>query len=407
MTAAGPGAVAGSADVRGTGDGVRTPGAGMSVVAIVSEQAIGPGTTLMRVREPARGDATEAFLVRVDLGDARVRAGLLYPGRIAAVEPLSTMASRAGAFAAVNGDFFNIARSGAPVGPVVSGGQLLKGPERDRELVAGVGIDGIGRIADVWLQGEVTLPGGVTHLVSVLNDAAVGPQPMLGPNGIALFTDAWGTYPLAGAVRGLHHVTEVLVTRGHVRRIQHDSGRGPIPADGYILLGAGSGGRALARVHYGQPVSLTYGQGTDAEVPFRFAVGGKYLLLSDGRVQPGIPGGPGQPRTAIGFADHGHELFLSVTAGQQPGIPGLSLPQEARFLRSLGVSSAVALDDGGSTTMVARLRPGGRLRLISDPSDGTEREVANGVGVFAAVRRPPGGFAAAHGSGAPGARPWR
>jgi Phosphodiester glycosidase len=338
------------------------------------------------VREPARGDATEAFVIRVDLSDPEVAVGLLYPGRIAAVQTLSTMATRAGAFAAVNGDFFNIGRSGAPVGPVVSGGQLLKGAERERELVAGVGMDGVGRIADVWLQGEVRLPGGATHAFSVLNDAAVGRQPMLGPDGIGLFTDRWGAYPLTGAVRGLHYITEVLVIRGRVRRIRHASEPGPIPTDGYILLGAGSGGRALARLHHGQPVTVTYGQGTDAAVPFRFAVGGKYLLLRNGRVQPGLAAGPDMPRTSIGFADQGHELFLTVTVDQQPGIPGLALPQEASFLRNLGVDSAVALDDGGSTTMVARLRPGSPPRLITKPSDGAEREVANGVGVFDADR---------------------
>ncbi|HYB31626.1 MAG TPA: phosphodiester glycosidase family protein [Solirubrobacteraceae bacterium] len=332
------------------GHAARSGGAGPPLPAIVGEQAIGPGTTLMRVREPPRGDATEAFVIRVNLTDPHVRASLLYPGRIAAVQPLSTMARGAGAFAAVNGDFFNIGHSGAPVGPVVSGGQLLKGPERGRELVAGVGIDGIGQIGDVWLQGQVTLPGGATRVLSVLNDAAVGPQPMLGPNGIALFTDQWGAYPLSG----------------------------------YILLGAGSGGRTLARLHNGQSVTVAYREGTNAVVPFRFAVGGKYLLLDDGRVPPGIPGGPGRPR----IADHGHELFLSVTAGQQPGVPGLSLAQEAGFLRSLGVASAVALDDGGSSTMVARLRPHGPLELINEPSDGPEREVANGVGVFDAGRGP-------------------
>src|SRR3954453_3034771 len=327
----GAAAAVGRADAGGTGDATRSSSAGRPVAAIASERAIGPGTTLMRVREPARGGATEAFVIRVDLSEPRARVGLVYPGRIAAVQRLSRMARRAGAFAAVNGDFFNIRRSGAPVGPVVSGGQLLKGPERHRELVAGVGIDGGGRIADVWLRGEVRLPGGATRALSVLNDAAVGRRPMLGSNGIGLFTRVWGAYPRTGAVRGLHPITEVLVTRGRVRRIRHAPGRGPIPADGYILLGAGSGGRALARLHHGQPVTATYGQGTDAAVPFWFAVGGKYLLLADGRVQPGIPGGPRRPSPAIGFADDGRELFLTVITGGRRGVRGLSLPQEAGF----------------------------------------------------------------------------
>jgi hypothetical protein len=380
---AAPALAAGRADAGGSRRAARDAPAPPTVAAIAGGQTIGPGTTLMRVREPARGNATEAFVIRVDLSDPDVRAGLLYPGRIAAVQTLPIMAGASGAFAAVNGDFFNIGRSGAPVGPVVGSGQLLKGPERDRQLVAGVGIDGVGRVADVWLQGEVTLPDGVPRVLSVLNDAAVGPKPMLGPNGIALFTDQWGTYPLTGAVRGLHHVTEALIVRGQVRRIRHAPGRGLIPSDGYVLLGAGSGGRALAQLHDGQRVTLNYRQATNAAEPFRFAVGGKYLLLRDGRVQAGIPaGGPHEPRTSIGFAEQGNELFLTVTLGQLPGVPGLSLRQEAGFLRSLGVTDAVALDDGGSTTMVARLRPGGPLRLINQPSDGAPREVANGVGVF-------------------------
>jgi hypothetical protein len=267
----------------------------------------------------------------------------------------------------------------------VSDGQLLKGPERRRELVAGVGIDGVGRIADVWLQGEVRLPGGGRRALSVLNDAAVGRRPMLGPDGIALFTNLWGTYPRTGAVRGLHRITEVLVRRGQVRRVRRTPGRGPIPADGYVLLGAGSGGRALARLHRGQPVTVTYDQGTDAGVRFRFAVGGKYRLLAGGRVQPGIPGGPLRPRTAVGFDKDGRELFLTVIAGGRRRVRGLSLPQEAGFLRSLGVSDAVALDDGGSTTIVARRQQGGPLRLLTAPSDGAERKVTNGVGVFDAA----------------------
>ena len=118
----------GCADAGTTGDAARHPSAGTRVVAIASEWVVGPGTTLIRLREPARGDAPEGFAIRVDLSDPKLRAGLLYPGRIAAVQPLSTMTSRAGAFAAVNGDFFNIGRNGAPVGLVVSGGQLLNGP---------------------------------------------------------------------------------------------------------------------------------------------------------------------------------------------------------------------------------------------------------------------------------------
>jgi hypothetical protein len=47
------------------------------------------------------------------------------------------------------------------------------------------------------------------------------------------------------------------------------------------------------------------------------------------------------------------------------------------------VTDAVDLDDGGSTTIVAQL-PGDRgLTLLNHPADGSKREVANGIGLFA------------------------
>jgi hypothetical protein len=350
----------------------------------VSRQSVGPGTILLRLRQSGPGGPIEAYVLRVDLADAAVHAGLLYPRAIAAVQKTSVMARRAGAFAAVNGDFFNIGASGAPVGPVVSGGVLIKAPQPGRALAAGVGIDGVGRISMVRLRGSVGLPGG-REALSDLNDANPGYAPMLAPDGIGVFSSLWGTYSRGGAVRGLGSVTEVMVRRGRVARVRHHAGAGTIPAGSYVLVGAGSGGRALARLRLGQAVSIDYGQSTPSAVPFRFAIGGKYRLLRGGVIQAGLPVAPGAPRTAVGFSDSGHVMYLVVTEGPRAGVPGLDLPQLAVFMRGLGVRDAVDLDDGGSTTIVVRLPGQPGFRLLNRPADGSERAVANGIGVFAAT----------------------
>ena len=348
-----------------------------------SGQSVGPGTILLRLRQPGPGGPIDAYVLRVDLANPAVRAGLLYPAAIAAVQTVSVMAREAGAFAAVNGDFFNIGASDAPVGPVVSSGVLIKAPQPGRALAAGVGSDGVGRISTVRLRGSVVLPGGREPL-SDLNDANPGYAPMLAPNGIGLFTSAWGSYPRSGAVRGLGSVTEVLVHGSRVARVRHAAGAGPIPAGSYVLLGAGSGGRALALLRIGQAVSIDYGQSTPAGVPFRFAIGGKYRLLRGGVVQGGLPVAPGAPRTAVGFSNGGRVMYLVVTEGSRAGVPGLDLPQLAVFMHGLGVRDAVDLDDGGSTTIVVRLPKHHRLTLLNRPADGSERQVANGIGLFAA-----------------------
>jgi hypothetical protein len=220
-------------------------------------------------------------------------------------------------------------------------------------------------------------------LLSDLNDANPGYAPMLAPNGIGLFTSSWGTYARAGAVRGLGSVTAVLVRAGRVASISHRAGSGAIPVGSYVLLGAGRGGHALARLQAGEAVSVDDGQTTPAPVPFRFAIGGKYHLLHAGVVQPDLPVTPGAERTAVGFSHGGHIMYLVVTEGREAGVPGLDLPQLARFMRGLGVRDAVNLDDGGSTTIVVRLPGHAGISLLNRPADGTERNVANGIGLRA------------------------
>lgn len=351
-------------------------------------QSVGPGTVLLRLGVPGPGVQIEALVLRVDLADPNVRAGLLYPGSLAAVRTLSAMAGAAGAFAGVNGDFFNIGATGAPVGPVVTGGRLIKAPQPGRGLAAGVGLDGVGRVSTVALSGYVALPGGGGGRggrapLADLNDANPGYPPMLAPNGIGLFTPAWGSYSRAGAVRGLGSAVEALIREGRVAAVSHHAGAGPIAAGTYVLLGAGAGARALGRLRIGHAVTVHVAQRTSAASPFAFALGGKYRLLRGGVPEGGLPPFAGAARTAVGFSNGGRTMFLVATEPTRAGVSGLDLARLARFMRGLGVQDAVNLDDGGSTTMVARLpgRPG--LTLLNRPADGVERRVANGIGLFA------------------------
>ncbi|MHB8999417.1 MAG: phosphodiester glycosidase family protein [Thermoanaerobaculia bacterium] len=82
------------------------------------------------------------------------------------------------------------------------------------------------------------------------------------------------------------------------------------------------------------------------------------------------------PRTAIGLSKKGDVLFLVVVDGRRDGVPGVTLAELATFMdEELGVCSALNLDGGGSSTMVVD------GRIVNQPSDGKEREVANHVGV--------------------------
>ena len=57
------------------------------------------------------------------------------------------------------------------------------------------------------------------------------------------------------------------------------------------------------------------------------------------------------PRTAIGYIDENHYVFV-VSDGRTEESEGLSLYQLSHFMKSLGCTTAYNLDGGGSSSMV-------------------------------------------------------
>src|SRR6185503_5497574 len=80
-----------------------------------------------------------------------------------------------------------------------------------------------------------------------------------------------------------------------------------------------------------------------------------------------------QPRTLAGVRADGTLLLVTVD-GRLPGWSvGMTLPEAARLMRSLGAREAMNLDGGGSSTMVVR------GEVVNRPSDRTgERPVSDG-----------------------------
>ena len=81
-----------------------------------------------------------------------------------------------------------------------------------------------------------------------------------------------------------------------------------------------------------------------------------------------------RPRTLAGVRADGKLLLVTVD-GRRPGwSAGMTLPEAARLMRSLGARDAVNLDGGGSTAMTVR------GEVVNRPSDRTgERPVSDGV----------------------------
>ncbi len=83
------------------------------------------------------------------------------------------------------------------------------------------------------------------------------------------------------------------------------------------------------------------------------------------------------PRTAVALSADGNTLWLVVVDGWQSGSLGMTASELGAFLDSLGVHDALMMDGGSSSAMYIA----GEGGIVSSPSDGVERIVANHLAV--------------------------
>lgn len=295
-------------------------------------------------------------------------------GEVSKAEPLRGAVDRSRAVAAVNGDFFDINNSGAAQGIGVRAGELVQSPVAGHNNAVAISADGLGRVIQVNFDGTATLPAGPVPLTQFNN--------MVQANGIGLFTPLWGAYPRERAVEGAQRVAEVTVVGGRVATVTTAAGTGPIPAGTTVLLGRDAGADALAGLRPGDAVSVAYQPKPSDGGTLRAAVGGSNVLVRDGAVQS-IADASLAPRTAVGFTADGKRMIMLTVDGRQVDSRGVSQTEMGRMMAELGAWTALNLDGGGSSTLLAR-RPGeATVEVANSPSDGSERAVPNGLAIFA------------------------
>ncbi|MEU8347260.1 phosphodiester glycosidase family protein [Spirillospora sp. NPDC048832] len=402
---------AGAVDGAGSGERAGKPGLPSSEVGPVrftSVERTAPGVTFRTFETSGIGGRVLGDLLDVDLRSPGVSVGLLRPPVVAARRAVSEMANAQNAVAGVNGDYFDVtsthpgvAPTGSSSGPAVDGGRPLKGavpdgqrfgpalpPGTSAEDVIGVGRDGRGHVARLRLTGDVR-SGKKSIALRGLNQYAIR------VGGVGAFDSRWGEASRQRAVCGTDEVrgapcstntAEVTVRRGVVTGVSGTVGAGAIPDGTTVLVGREKGADALRRLRAGDRVRVSYR--FTGPVRFRFAVGG-FPILRDGRPPAGLdPNGPA-PRTAAGVSRDGRHLYLVVADGRSERSGGLTVAELASLLDRAGADDAVNLDGGGSSTFVARVPGAASVTVRNVPSDGAERAVANGIGVFS--RACPGG----------------
>ncbi|RLQ96815.1 phosphodiester glycosidase family protein [Falsibacillus albus] len=153
-----------------------------------------------------------------------------------------------------------------------------------------------------------------------------------------------------------------------------------IPKDGYVISATGSAVDQIRDLKIGDEVSLS----VDVDNKWHnseFMLASGPLLVQNGKVNMTIDDSSPRnttrsPRSAVAVDATGTRVFFVTVDGRQSGFSkGMTLREFANYLASMGAYSALNLDGGGSTAMVARQHGDEYATLVNQPSDGSERRV--------------------------------
>jgi exopolysaccharide biosynthesis protein len=339
--------------------------------------SVAPGVTYTEWTFTTRDGPQRVHVLDLDPAVRGVSLDYAAAPQLRVHEATSTLVgSERHAVAGVNGSFYDVDDTGAPLGAGLSRTRgLLHAGASGWDEAFFQAADGSYQVGPLALR--ASLVQQPTWRVSGLN------SPHARPDSITVYTPAWGRasgrHVLDGRrtpVRQVHVVGGVVVqntarlARGH-------------RFHGLLLVGLGEGARELRSVAVGSRLRARWS--LDRRV--RMAITGSQVLVRDGRVVA-TDDHLLAPRTAVGIdGDTGH-VVVATLDGRQPDAVGRTTRGWARVLVTLGVDDAVNLDGGRSSTMVARPVGGGAATVVNAPSLGRERWVPDALTVK--YRRPRG-----------------
>jgi hypothetical protein len=333
-----------------------------------SSWQVSPGVRLTRWSETDARGPNRFYLLTVDPRTPGVRLDYASAGAVRTTAPVRDILARDHAVAGVNGDFYDIGDTGAPLG---------LGRDRQRGLLharnggwnSAFFLDHKGR-PDIG-----TLPMRAGYQQHPRFKITNVNSPFVKPGGIGVYTSTWGKTDGYRVTDGQKRNIRILKVRdGRVIASKTTISKDQ-KIEGMLLVGRGRGAQDLAKVRVGTRATLDWW----LEGRPRMAISGNKFLVRNGVIEV-VDDREMHPRTAVGIDEDTGEVLILAVDGRQSDSRGMTMVELANTMIDLGADEALNLDGGGSTTMVAK-RPDGVVGVINKPSDGFERWVANALEV--------------------------
>lgn len=327
-----------------------------------------PGVRYRQWDQTDRRGQVRAHLLSIDPAAPGVSIDYASSPYVQERDTVSGLLARDHALGGVNGGFFDIHDTGAPLGV---------GRDRQRGFLHASRY--------TWNNAFYFTADGTPHIGKLMLSAHVDQLPQMEITNInsprvrvakvGLYTPAWGRtsgYSITDGQRS--NVRMVVIEDGRVvaNKLALSAGK---QITGTVLVGRGPGATMLRQMRVGSLASVHYSLPPDPAM----AISGEKILLRNGRrlVENDREL---HPRTAVGIDRDTGRILLLVVDGRQSFSRGYTMVEMARMMSSLGAEDALNLDGGGSSTMVATGRSGA-VKVVNSPSDGSQRRVGDAIGV--------------------------
>lgn len=305
--------------------------------------------------------------------DLRIVDALAHDRLISSGESVASMAVRLDAVAGINGDYFDIGQTNQPLGLVVDAAALLRQP-LDRVAFT-LTKDGRARLATETFAGTLQI-GTQTYPVDGWN---AYPPP---GGGISLILPSFGRVPpnddislyaLEALGSSSSEMTYRLGPASDNTQSQPPGSYLAIGLNAYGSFAVPPQGATLAIRAHLAPIRLR---------TLQVAIGGGPRLLRASRPALASAGpvfAQPIPSSGLGITANGDVLLVEVDGRDPVHSIGLTRPQFTALFRALGATDAMALDGGGSSTLVARLPGEAAPGVLGRPSDGRGRRVGDAL----------------------------
>ena len=357
---------------------------GIGTVNETSTRTIVPGATYTYT-ESDNGSPQKNYVFEYNPKNTQVEALAVYGKYAFGGDTLSTNISLAQSknytvIAGVNGSPFDTS-NGTTVGTLISDGRIISANAGKSSYDSfAIREDGTMFIGTSDLTFKYTTTSGVEIMINTINK-----QKKQTNNNVYLYTNDYysDTTSLAESTEVVLNIKSGYAGIGQkmicaVEEIKNNAKKTAI-GEGKVVLVANDIS-ALGNINVGDQITFDFINNDNANDWSRVkqSVCGFYEILKDGEFvntsDPAV-----HPRTTIGYKADG-TIVLYVVDGRQPTFSvGLTDLACAQYMKSLGCVAAIRMDGGGSSTMGLRLPGDKNMTTVNSPSDGQERNDADGL----------------------------